>query len=206
MGAKTPTSKAAELLRQTEQQFQELISEASNGGRYSDVVRLASVAEDIGQLTERLSSGEGKEAPSSSQKFRQSSPKKKSRKPRKSASQRKYPKFFRSGEELIKVGWSKKKKDEYRHTAPRRLALPLTKAIVQAGGTRAKVPTSDFFPIEDPKDNSEVPSYQSYIVLAWLVDSRIVEKHGRQGYTVPRPDSLRQQIEDQWASLAPVPS
>ncbi len=207
MRAEDPTSKAAELLRQMERQFQKLIAEAGSAGQYPDVVRLASVAEGIDQLANRLGSGENeRESASSSEESVRASSKKRQRKPRKPKHARDYPRFFRSGDELMKVGWSKKKKKEYKHTAPRRLAVALTKAIVQAGGTESKVATADFFPIEDPKDHSEVPSYQTYIVLAWLVEAGIVEKHGRQGYTIPRPESLSDQVEDQWSSLAPVPS
>jgi len=205
MSGKNPTSKAAELLRQTEQRFQELIGEASSAGRYPDVVRLASVAEEVGQLAERLSSGGDKEEPSSSS---QKSPKPsgKKRKPRKKKRAKEYPKFFRSDDELVKVGWSKKNKKEYRHTAPRRLALPLAQGIVQAGGAGGKVVTDDFFPLEDPKDHSEVPSYQTYIVLAWLVEAGIVEKHGRQGYTLSNQGSFENQIEERWAKLPLAPS
>ena len=109
-------------------------------------------------------------------------------------------------DELLKIGWSKRKKKEYKHSAPRRLTLALGRAIAEAGGSDGMVASEGFFPLDDPDDHSEVPSYQAYVVLAWLVEAGVVKKHGRQGYTVASPDSLSDTVEERWAALPSAPS
>src|SRR5580658_8629688 len=44
-----------------------------------------------------------------------------------------YPKFFRRGDELVKVGWSKKDRKEYNHRAPRGAIDAVVAAVRQIG-------------------------------------------------------------------------
>ncbi len=40
-------------------------------------------------------------------------------------------------------------------------------------------------PLKDPADGTEIPTYQVYLCLAWLRQAKLVEQHGRQGYSLP---------------------
>lgn len=119
--------------------------------------------------------------------------------PRSRGGQRRYPRFTRRGDELVKTGWSKKGRDEYQHRAPRSLLLALVGRLVEAGSTRKVLPTTAFM----SGNGQEGPSsYQFYLCLAWLRELGLVEQHGRQGYTVPQPARLRQVVDDAWAALS----
>ncbi len=197
---------AVEVLREAEQRFQGLMAEASSGGKYHEVMRLARAARDLRQLMGQVLSGDSDGQWGTLPQKPKAAPRARRKKAllRKRGRAREYPKFFRSGDQLLKTGWSKRKKKEYKHSAPRRLALPLARTIVEAGGSNGMVATDVFFPLHDPDDDSEVPSYQAYVVLAWLVETGVVMKHGRQGYTVPSGDSLSHQLEKRWDALAPA--
>jgi hypothetical protein len=48
---------------------------------------------------------------------------------------------------------------------------------------------------------AELPSYQAYLCLAWLVVAGVLEKHGRQGYTVNAAGDLDAVVESAWQQL-----
>jgi hypothetical protein len=113
-----------------------------------------------------------------------------------------YPKFFRRGKELVKVGWSKTDRDEYIHRSPRRVVDALVGAIKQLG-TRGKLFTSeDFLPLKDPDDGSDFPPYQGYLAMVWLKQLGLVEQHGRRGgYSLVRDRSIDSTITTAWEEL-----
>ena len=47
----------------------------------------------------------------------------------------------------------------------------------------------------------EVPSYQVYLCLAFIVRRGLVERHGRQGYTVREPDGFASAVAEAWLGL-----
>ncbi len=51
------------------------------------------------------------------------------------------------------------------------------------------------------KNAEQVPSYQTYAVVSWLKWAGMVLQHGRQGYTVVRPQTFATAIEAAWQSL-----
>ena len=95
-----------------------------------------------------------------------------------------YPRFARTEEVLVKIGWSKKAKSEYEHKAPVALAHQLTSAATKVGA-RGKV-----FSIEDLSSalaGADVsPTYQHYVVVAWWRDAGLIDQHGRKGYSIPK--------------------
>lgn len=103
-----------------------------------------------------------------------------------------YPKFFREGDYLVKVGWSKKAREEYQHKAPRRVIDALAAAIARATESKQSArsgrlfTTEDLFtqdrPLKDPTTGEDIPGYQAYVALAWMKMAGVVKQVGRRGY------------------------
>jgi hypothetical protein len=114
-----------------------------------------------------------------------------------------YPRFVRKGDALIKIGWSKRSKEEYQHKAPRKVVAMLIDRIASAGANGGLVTAQDFVPLVDPADKSPVPDYQTYLCLAWLRENGLLNQHGRQGYTVADPQSFERNVAEAWEQTSP---
>lgn len=114
-----------------------------------------------------------------------------------------YPKFFRDGEVLVKVGWSKRQKAEYEHRTPFRVLPLLQAALSKPGGNRRRFTMDSILPLSDEVGGGQmqVPSYQAYAALAWLKSIGLVVQHGRQGYSIPHPDQVAKTVEARWSGL-----
>ena len=112
-----------------------------------------------------------------------------------------YPKFFKQGDQFVKVGWSRTTKGEYEHKAPRRVVDALTTAIAQRSRKGKLFTVEDLLPLKDPQDHSEIPSYQAYVVLAWLKLGGLVKQHGRRGYSVRNSSRLADAAVSSWQQL-----
>ena len=109
-----------------------------------------------------------------------------------------YPKFFRQGDNLVKIGWSRRSKKEYQHKAPRRVLLLVAGAIGKVGAQGRVFAAEDFLPLTDPQDGLEIPGYQAYVCLAWLRKAGLVDRRGRKEYAVGNPGALESSVEAQW--------
>lgn len=112
-----------------------------------------------------------------------------------------YPNFARRGDALIKIGWSKKSKEEYQHKAPQEVLGVLARRLSECGSGGKLVSANDVTPLIGP-DNSEIPDYQVYLCLAWFRDLALITQEGRQGYSIPEPDRLPQRVVREWERLA----
>jgi hypothetical protein len=113
---------------------------------------------------------------------------------------RKYPKFERDGDKLVKVGWSKKANDEYEHRAPRAAALAFVEHLASRTSVREIFEIEPLLPVPDGR-GGELPSYQVYLALAWLRHAGAVQKKGRDGY-VRASDPLDGSVFDtMWAQI-----
>ena len=110
-----------------------------------------------------------------------------------------YPRFEVEGNSLVKISWSKTKKSEYVHKAPKRILECLIKTLLELGGEREVVSTERMFPLEE--GGNQAPDYQSYLCLLWLKQNKLVIHHGREGYQVIEPDTLQTNCERLWAEL-----
>jgi hypothetical protein len=110
-----------------------------------------------------------------------------------------YPKFYRRGDSLIKIGFSKPG-GEYEHKAPKYVLLLLASAIQRAGAKQGRFSMNDILPLT-AASGEEVPSYQPYLCLNWLRSSGLIRQHGRQGYSIQQPNDLPASIEAEWKQL-----
>ena len=126
---------------------------------------------------------------------------KRSRRLKRTPTKGEYPKFFRRGEQFVKIGWSKKERSEYEHKAPRRAVDALTAAISRRSANGKLFTVDDLLPLKDPQDGGELPEYQVYVALAWLRTVGLVEQRGRAGYRVGSPATLGASVREAWEGL-----
>jgi len=111
-----------------------------------------------------------------------------------------YPRFSRQNDQLVKTGWSRKQKREYQHKAPKAVVELLASVLASLPGPRLTATTDDIFPLLEA-DGTEVPSYQSYLCLAWMRHVGLIVQEGRQGYHVPKPSTLMSDAAGKWDEL-----
>jgi hypothetical protein len=114
---------------------------------------------------------------------------------------RDYPKFLRDGEDLLKMGWSKREKKVYRHKAPHRVVLLVSQALQRAGQNGHRFIMEKILPIRDPENDTDVPAYQAYLSLAWFRKEKLIVQHGRKGYSLGPNVKLMDMLEDRWKLL-----
>jgi hypothetical protein len=120
-----------------------------------------------------------------------------SRKPKKAD----YPKFFRDGDTLIKVGWSKSEGSEYEHKCPKRVLDVLVAELPHITGPGKRFVMDKVLPLSDPDTGVEFATYQPYIALAFLRQAGLVEQHGRSGYSIPKPKTLTADADRAWGGV-----
>ena len=112
----------------------------------------------------------------------------------------KYPLFFRDDSRLFKVGWSKKNKDEYVHRVPKDVVLAFAEHLDRSVEAGALFEIESLFPVST-KSSKQVPSYQVYVVVAWLRDADVIDKKGRDGYVILEKSKLRGGFNALWETL-----
>jgi len=108
----------------------------------------------------------------------------------------KYPRFVREDDRLVRIAWSKTKRDEYRQFLSKPEIDQLREEIVDAIGGSEDFDGSDLIAAADA-----IPSHRIYIFLGWLRDRDIIEKVGRGSYRVVDPGSFWRDVEEAWESL-----
>ena len=111
-----------------------------------------------------------------------------------------YPKFVRDEDRLVKIGWSKKNREEYEHRVPREAVLTLLRHL-NGSVEEAKVfDIEGLLPVQDGT-GEDVPGYQIYVVVAWLREAGVIEKKGRDGYFIRDKSVLSGELNNLWESL-----
>jgi hypothetical protein len=211
-------SQAMNIIHQAESELRNLLLRSAELGDYETARVLAEWANHLKQMVERNGEPDrqslmldlpGKQLPARPEvdptnrgsQQRAAVRKPAVRKTRKQAARGEYPKFLRDGEELLKIGWSKRTRATYRHKAPKRVLNLVAQALVAKGRGGARFAMDDVFPIRDTESSIDVPSYQAYLILAWLRKEKLVVQHGREGYSLPPEINLTDAIEERWKLL-----
>lgn len=221
--AKIITKRSIGVLSEAERQLRELVGSAAAAGDYEATLLITGWARVVGSLVQEaqqatqsdsqvaMSVRDGQEAESartadsgrsqddSVNSHRLNSPA--MRRVKRSPSKDQYPKFFRRGDQLVKIGWSKKERQEYEHKAPHRVVDTLAAAIAGRFGNGKLFAVEDLLPLKDPNGGSEIPSYQAYVALAWLRLAGLLKRHGRRGYSVESASGLADALVTSWQRL-----
>ncbi|CAG0948049.1 hypothetical protein ANRL1_04871 [Anaerolineae bacterium] len=112
-----------------------------------------------------------------------------------------YPYFLRDGDKLVKIAWSAKDKKEYEHRAPRTAIGSLIEVIGKKVGARKLFLVDDILPVPDESGDGKLPTYQVYLVLAWLRECGVIEKVGRDQYKLSEASENERTIKKSWMEL-----
>jgi len=190
-----------QIADEAEKKVRELIGRAIADGSYDEVERMMGVVRQFADIGQGFSSVtvKGKAAlaiPSRGGKMQSG---RKHRLVKRRTRGKQPTRFYRDGKELVKEGPSSGGSGRYRHRAPKHLLDTLIEQI-------RKIADSDsMFVIEDilKADGVEgTPTYLVYVCMAWLVSTGLVQRHGRQGYSVASAADLQNAVEQKWALLA----
>ena len=209
------TEKARNALDAVEVTLRALISEALAANAYGDVATIAKAVDALAVvkphltlhdsnlpnatvLTELVSASAGNSNLVAGQAIQQNSPSTRSR----SGESRRpiYPQFFRDGDRLVKIAWSKKERRPYEHKAPQAIVQTLLNKVRKKKGEGKVFEAVEVLPLTNAA-GEEYPSYQSYLALAWLRYLGVINKKGREGYVVKPNAATAEKIEEAWASL-----
>src|SRR5262245_52638996 len=125
---------ALEIIRKTENSLRELVAGAAQSGEYESVAEINHWAREIAQIAVggQRDPVMPPKAPVPGSAARLHRPSRR-RKKRSRPSPAGYPKFYRHGDELVKVGWSKREGDEYVHKSPKQVLESLIALVGKAG-------------------------------------------------------------------------
>jgi hypothetical protein len=191
------------ILNNAQAELRSLLEQALTESCYTDVAEIAQIAESLAQLGASGGPASSDVQPTVTVTVSEAPP------PRNAAAHtnrtgrpsRSFPRFEREGDKLVKIAWSKKERAQYEHKAPRQVVDLLIEAIRSQKGEGAKFEAPDVLPLTDRKSRKEVPSYQSYLALAWLRNEGVVTKHGRDGYSLKPTAATTERLNELWKAL-----
>ena len=108
--------------------------------------------------------------------------------------------FLKDDSRLIKVGWSRKKKAEYLHRVPKEVVLAFAEHLEKSVSAQSLFEIESLFPVST-ESSGDIPSYQIYVIVAWLREVGVIEKKGRDGYIIQEKSQLRGKFNELWDSL-----
>ena len=173
-------AKGQAALAKCESELRALLAQAASSGDYDAVIKLTSWARTVaglkgGALT---SVSEGSKTAL-----------------KRKAAGTTYPRFERRGDSLVKIGWSKREKAEYEHRAPLGAVALVADKVRKKGADGRIFQISGLLPCESADGETIVPDYQVYLVVAWWRELGLLEQHGRQGYSLPKPSEFAKSVE-----------
>ena len=197
---------AKQIVEQAENSIIELVKRATDQRDYPVVARVIELAEDLRRLADDVVSSESdNDSPppaessvaSGGTPARQATRKAKRKRTTRKAGKKGYPKFLREGKVLVKIAWSKSQKAPYEHKAPRKVLSALITKLLEVGRRGRRFVMDDILPLTD-LDGIEIPNYQPYLCISWLRTTPLLEQHGRQGYSIPNVEKLKEGLEEHW--------
>ena len=184
------------------------IAAAASEGRFDELPSLATLAQEIAALAARWRLGLQKEqaattvadGPTSSPMIEETIPS--APKTGRRVSKTDYPQFLREKQDLVKLGWSDRKKEPYEHRVRKTAVDAIATAVAARGKAGHRFTMNEILKSLDGANGAgSIPSYQTYAVVSWLKWAGMVLQHGRQGYTIIRPQTIASSIETAWQSL-----
>jgi hypothetical protein len=188
---------AVQVLERTERQLREQMQASAMQGDYETLILITQWAKKIAELATTVERGGPLRV------AHDASPQSPKLTPRKLS--KIYPKFFRNCNALVKIAWSKSENAEYEHRAATSVLDQVIKAI-EVTAKRSLFSMDAVISNMKTSDGAEVPSYQSYLCLAWLRQEGLVVQHGRQGYSVRNGVQLSAEAQQRYDQLPDVTS
>ncbi len=190
------TKQAVEAISAAERKLREFVAIAAGNGDYNAAAQIMEWAKELAQLA-----AEPRPTVTSLSDAVVRTPRTVGGESRRKPPKGEFPRFFRRGDNLVKIGWSKTERKEYEHKAPRRIVDALAESIARRSNNGKVFTAEGLFPVKDPQDGSDVPEYQSYVALAWFKSVGFVEQHGRRGYTTKLGSRFLNAVKDAWLTI-----
>lgn len=189
-------AEATEALNQAESVLRGIVAKAASGGDYSSVVQIASWAQAISELVggKQASGSDASLASGGRTVVVQTKSKLKSK-----STKEEYPKFFRRGEQLVRVAWSKRDRSEYQHKTSKAVIAKLAEALADAGNEGKVFSTDEVLPVQDDEGHV-IPAYQAYVCISLFKQVGLIDQHGRQGYSITTKDFVKA-VDSIWHTL-----
>jgi hypothetical protein len=183
-------------LKKLEKQAKKDLAAAVGSGRFDDVVDLAQFTKELSEIAKRWNGSERNEA------VRTTQPTAASSTPSSQMSDE-YPTFVREKDDLVKIGWSTRDAKPYEHRVPKTVVNEVVRAVLICGKSGHRFSIEELMKrIAKSNGRTIVPSYQVYAAISWLKWSGMMLQHGRQGYTVVRPQTFDSSVDTAWQSLS----
>jgi len=113
-----------------------------------------------------------------------------------------YPKFFREGNAILKLGWSRKSGSEYGHRAPREAVLAVAARVAEVASRTRRFTVEDLGDVRMAEGDGPVSGCQVYLCIAWFRRAGLIVQHGRRGYTLPiTPAKFPARVRSAWGEL-----
>jgi hypothetical protein len=110
------------------------------------------------------------------------------------------PVYSRDSDMLVKTARSRKSRNDYEHRAPADVVFTVAECL-SAWRPNKKLLTGDQLLDSYAKRKGSVISYQVYASLGWFAQMGLVKRHGRSGYSVPRPTTIVEEVQKAWTAL-----
>lgn len=205
----TGTEWLKDAIAKLDAEARRLLTQAAAEGRFDDLSHLTPVAKDIAALAERWARGT-RTPPAANKSVPEDEPRlelppaEHSGTPRKTSRTKKseYPQFVREKDDLVKVGWSVRDKGPYEHRVPKLVLEAVVQVVAKRGKSGHRFAMDEIIKdIATSAGSGSFPSYQIYAAMSWLKWAGMVLQHGRQGYTVVRPQTFGSSVQTAWHSL-----
>jgi hypothetical protein len=176
--------KAQAALAKCESELRTLLAEAASSGDYDGVLKLTSWARAVAGLAGTASMPATKTVTPSVV-----------GRTRKKGGAGSYPRFVRRGDGLVKIGWSKREKTIYEHKTTLSAVEGVASIVKKKGADGRIFQISALLPCHEADGETIVPDYQVYLIVAWWRSVGLLEQHGRQGYSIPKPSDFTSAVE-----------
>ena len=189
-------------LTELESRFKRAIESAVQAGSYEQVSELAACAVALGGLQVRVARlGDDEESSNAAKMYSAAMPAAATHEaPKGKLEKVRYPYFRREGDKLVKVGWSKQDRREYEHRSEWDRVEAVCSAFAAIGAHGNTFSMDEILPVSVP-DGDEVPSYQAYLVLAWLRAADLVDRIGNEGYRILTDRPLIDVATEIWVGM-----
>jgi len=118
---------------------------------------------------------------------------------RRAVKETKLPRFEVRNATLYRIGWSKKKSEQYEHKVPHDIVSDVVSAMASLVQSGPGPFTADQIANRaEQVSGTSVPSYQIYVVIGWVRAHDLIEQVGRDGYQMP--NNLLAAFDDLWKS------
>lgn len=190
------------VLQDAEQSLRRLISKAALDQQYDDVTWIVELAKQIFDIRDRniienVRMRVGAEGETTNSNAAPSASRTRRSRGEVVVQTSKYPRFSAHDGRLVKTGWSKKKKVEYQHRAPKGAVAGVFDEIRQMDPQKSF--DVDAVTPRIAEGNDPIPSYQIYMAIGWFRDIGYLEKCGRNEYRIANAKVV--DFESLWQQL-----